>query len=451
MTLVHDGANINEEEHEDRISNLPNDIIHHILSFLDTKFAVQTGALSRKWEHIWTSTRVLNLNSHTFRTLPLFAKFVKRMLSHRSPHVDVSKVQITFTGASTPFVVKSIVHYAYLHNVGQLNVTWLTKKYHQFPQCLFASRTLKHLTLVTSDQFFYLHKTGCVPKLAWDFPVLETVFLGGMHLGDKGDESLDLFSKCVNLKDLTLHKCCMYGLKIFNIYAPGLANLSITDAASFPSFFNVIAPQLQNLTASVRATINRFPFKFDSLQLITEGFESLENVNLSLSVPHYEQKRFVSLLLDLFRRLRTTKHLVLNLGIIETLSLSLDQLALQPCAFDNLKSLKVKMVPLNRKDHMVPIQVRNYLLEKSPRATFIMDLPQVTQKRSRQQVQDETMAKKVTKLMPEKLQPHTLVRHPHHKELLGQEATVLLNLQRALPMSLVCRMASVVYSVGSRV
>ncbi|CAN0879839.1 Putative F-box/LRR-repeat protein At4g13960 [Linum grandiflorum] len=33
----------------DRLSNLPEEVIHHILSFLDTKSAVQTSVLSQRW------------------------------------------------------------------------------------------------------------------------------------------------------------------------------------------------------------------------------------------------------------------------------------------------------------------------------------------------------------------------------------------------------------------
>ncbi|MFS7926183.1 putative F-box domain, leucine-rich repeat domain superfamily, F-box-like domain superfamily [Helianthus anomalus] len=414
MDLVRDTKSIieegeKEEENKDRISNLPDELIHHIVSFLDMKYAVQTSALSHKWEHIWTSTRCLNFNSCAFRTPRLFAKFVKDALSHQNNHVEESKVQLTLTGAATPSVVKSIVNNVYLHNVRDLNMTWLTtRKFHQFPECLFSSDTLKHLTLATGDQSFYLHKASCIPKVAWNFPALETLCLRSMHLGDKGDESLDLFSKCVNLRDLTLHNCCMYGLKIFNICAPELSNLTIR-ATSYPDVVNVVAPKLENLTASVRGTINRFPFKYVSLQLSTEGFDSLEKVNLSLSMPYYEPKRFFPLLLSLFQKIHSTKYLVINLDIIETLSLCLDQLSLEPSPFDNLKCLKINMVSQKQKDHIptVPTQVRNYFLENSPSATLIMDLPQVPQKRSRQQEDDETMAKKVAKLKTEKKQPET--------------------------------------------
>ncbi|XP_076942261.1 putative FBD-associated F-box protein At1g55030 [Bidens hawaiensis] len=320
MDLILDRRSIIEKEEEnnqDKTRNFPDDLIHRIFTFLDMKYVVQTSKLSHNWEHFWKSTDYLNLNCCEFRTQSIFSKFVKHMLSHRSDDVELSKVTLTFKGSTSPTVVRSIVKYAFLHNVRELNMTWFARKFFDFPECLFSSQTLKHLTLATSDQSFYQHNASCIPKLVWDFPALETVFLSNMHFGDKGDESVDLFSKCVNLRDLTLHKCCMSGLRIFHICTPELSDLTITDFTSFPDVFNVVAPKLENFTASVKATVNKCPLMFESLQLTTEGFVSLEKVNLSLSMPHYEQKRFVPLLLDLFRKLRCTKFLVINLDIIE--------------------------------------------------------------------------------------------------------------------------------------
>ncbi|CAN0878542.1 F-box/LRR-repeat protein 25 [Linum grandiflorum] len=43
----------------DRLSSLPDSILHHILSFLDIKCVVQTSVLSRMWRCVWKHTPVL--------------------------------------------------------------------------------------------------------------------------------------------------------------------------------------------------------------------------------------------------------------------------------------------------------------------------------------------------------------------------------------------------------
>ena len=43
----------------DHISNLPDGVLQHLLSFLPTQDAVQTRVLAKCWCNLWTSTTVL--------------------------------------------------------------------------------------------------------------------------------------------------------------------------------------------------------------------------------------------------------------------------------------------------------------------------------------------------------------------------------------------------------
>ncbi|KAJ9536311.1 hypothetical protein OSB04_un000520, partial [Centaurea solstitialis] len=374
MDVVHDDTtSINEEEKEDRISNLPDDIVHRILSFLDMKHAIQTSTLSKKWKRVWTSMSHLNLSNQTFGTFPQFSKFVRKALSRRNHHTEVSAVKLSFTGTAYNFapVVKRIVKYAYVHNVRHVTMMWFSpgRIYHGFPECIFSSPTLKHLTLAMNERSRY---PGSIPKLAWDFPALETLSLSNLRLGDYACKSVDLFSKCVNLKDLTLHQSSMSCVELINVCAPQLRNLTITDPYHFPKVFNVVAPQLKNLTASVSTRLNFHGFNF--LQLSTEGLNSLEKVNLTMSTSMYIQEIYVPKLLDLFQKLRSAKFLILDLYIIHTLSLGLDQLLREPCPFNSLKCLKIDTL---KQDCIAEVsaEVRDYFLESSSSAAFIVDIP----------------------------------------------------------------------------
>ncbi|XP_026394901.1 FBD-associated F-box protein At5g22730-like isoform X1 [Papaver somniferum] len=51
---------------EDRLSKLPESLIHHILSFLDMKYVIHTSLLSRTWRHIWKSVPTLNFDSDIY-------------------------------------------------------------------------------------------------------------------------------------------------------------------------------------------------------------------------------------------------------------------------------------------------------------------------------------------------------------------------------------------------
>lgn len=314
MDLVNNSSSILAEE-EDRISKLPDDVIHRILSLIDMPCAIQTSILSKRWKHTWISMPCLNLDSYSFHTMPQFAKFVKHALSHRNNRTEVSTLDLRFSGPTTKPIVKEIVNYAYLYSVRKLTMKWCTEVFHELPQSLFSSRTLKHLTLI--DKSLLVRKPSFIPKSAWEFPVLETLYLSDVRLGECGVKNTNLFYKCVNLKDLTLHKCCMHGLEIFNVCAPQLLNLTVTDSVTFHMVFNVVAPQLRNLTTSV-STLLKAVCKGEPtfLPLSSKDFISLEKVNLSFGSGDKKENHGPRLP-DLFHKLCNAKILILDMDIIE--------------------------------------------------------------------------------------------------------------------------------------
>ncbi|CAL4988434.1 unnamed protein product [Urochloa decumbens] len=46
----------------DHLSELPDDALHHIVSFLPSDDAVRTSVLARRWRHLWKSTRTLRIS-----------------------------------------------------------------------------------------------------------------------------------------------------------------------------------------------------------------------------------------------------------------------------------------------------------------------------------------------------------------------------------------------------
>ncbi|KAF5782324.1 putative F-box domain, leucine-rich repeat domain superfamily, F-box-like domain superfamily [Helianthus annuus] len=118
---------------EDRLSSLPDDLIHDILSFVSIKLAVKTSVLSSRWRYIWTSMPCLNFSSKGFHTLPKFSKFVKHILSGRNNQIEVSSVELISRGKVVQPCVKRILSYAFSHNVEQMNITFLPEKKIEFP------------------------------------------------------------------------------------------------------------------------------------------------------------------------------------------------------------------------------------------------------------------------------------------------------------------------------
>ncbi|KAJ9547226.1 hypothetical protein OSB04_019769 [Centaurea solstitialis] len=110
-----------------------------------------------------------------------------------------------------------------------------------------------------------------------------------MQFGEYGDQSFDLFSKCMNLKDLTLDRFTIWNFEFFALH-------------------NFLILQLQILTPSI-------PMVFNVLS--KEGMNSLEKVNLCLPRPFCEKDRYAPGLLDLFHKLRSAKFLIFDTRIIE--------------------------------------------------------------------------------------------------------------------------------------
>ncbi|KAL8103296.1 hypothetical protein AgCh_027743 [Apium graveolens] len=80
-------------EDEDLISTLPDDLIHRIMLFMDTRFAVQTCVLSRRWEFIWTTLPFLSFdgNKHRYKNI---SKFLDHFFSCRNRQSPIMKLEL---------------------------------------------------------------------------------------------------------------------------------------------------------------------------------------------------------------------------------------------------------------------------------------------------------------------------------------------------------------------
>ncbi|XP_071695693.1 F-box/FBD/LRR-repeat protein At5g56420-like [Rutidosis leptorrhynchoides] len=343
---------------EDRLSSLPHELIHQILSDFDTKFVVQTCLLlSPRWKLIWTSMPCLMFSSGDFKTLPKFAEFVKHVLSHRNHTVD-------FTGAS----------------VQELTVDSSSPEaHHEISPCLFSSHTLEHLTFRT-----FTFERCLTPKTPWDFPALTTLYLDDISLCDDEREYVDLFSKCVNLRNLTLERITVKA-KVFDIITPRLSDLRLRLINDIDSnAIKVIAPRLENLTIidcsikelNIPSGFSSFYYKgYDPSQWFKGCFHSVNKVTVSLSIycpnqPYLQED--ARGIVNMLQELRSAKFLALNLDIVECISSFPDLLSGQPSPFSNLISLKVECGTRDACKVKISAEARKFFLENSPTATFIV-------------------------------------------------------------------------------
>ncbi|CAK9175527.1 unnamed protein product [Ilex paraguariensis] len=235
---------VNLKETEDRISNLPNSLIGHILSFLPTKCAVRTSILSTKWKQMWTLISNLDFDSSQISHPPQsnadqceksFVKFVYRVLLLLKVS-SVNKFRLSYSGTSVN--VNDWVSAALSRNGREidlsLNVGWSDL----LPSDLFTCNTLVILKL----RFVALS----VPNLVC-LQSLKTLHLESAEFRD--DESRKrLFCSCPMLEDLVLIYCAWENF--LSISAPALKSLIIDcvtwyDCTEVPGYrFELNAPSL---------------------------------------------------------------------------------------------------------------------------------------------------------------------------------------------------------------
>ncbi|XP_026411212.1 F-box/LRR-repeat protein At3g58900-like [Papaver somniferum] len=200
----------NEENEVDRISMLPNELIHHIMSFSDTKYGVQTCVLSKRWIHIWKSLPFLNFDCCYYPSVyarPVkFNNFINGVFKLRND-CDIQWFRLRFYkfSSSATASVSRWVDTAVEHNVQEV-----TLKFHQaynsvmtyeIPLRLLNCKSLKKLTLLSygSDVHIVLPNSMSLPQLMF-------MCLGGIALSNAG-LSKRLFSSCPLLETLNLVNC----------------------------------------------------------------------------------------------------------------------------------------------------------------------------------------------------------------------------------------------------
>ncbi|CAM0146248.1 unnamed protein product [Urochloa decumbens] len=81
----------------DRISDLPDDALHHVLSFLEARQAIRTSLLARRWRHLWKSATGLQVVS--WSAVQEIRAFVDRLLLLReASHSHLRRCELYLLG-----------------------------------------------------------------------------------------------------------------------------------------------------------------------------------------------------------------------------------------------------------------------------------------------------------------------------------------------------------------
>lgn len=214
----------NVGDNVDRISNLPDNIIQRILSSLQTKDAVRTSVLSRRWRTKWTSVTnldILEFGSNMSQKRSLFMDFVDRVIALRKP-LDIHLFALACEVFSDASRINSWVGAAVKHNVQHLllQLHQIHEEPFELPHCLFTCDTLRK-AFIMADVLLKLPSSI-------HFSNLKTLTL--KYVVFPNDRSTQpLFSGLPVLEELTLDRCSWRNVKAVTIALPMLHKLDMKE------------------------------------------------------------------------------------------------------------------------------------------------------------------------------------------------------------------------------
>ncbi|XP_057452370.1 F-box/LRR-repeat protein At4g14103-like [Lotus japonicus] len=287
----------NVADMKDMISNLPDSILHYILSLLPTKDAIQTSILAKRWKYLWTGLCVFDFRKFSVMIDPACA-----MLHGFS--IDANKVN-------------SLISAAMKHNIEELKLFLPVRPLFNLSNCFSASKSLNKLVL----------HLGCVLDVSSDihFPSLKTLKLSFVTFANE-KSALQLFSGCPVLQKLSLCNCNWDNIEQINIKFPTLKTLTISGACSCRG-------HLLNFTVTIDVA-NLLSFSYKSHVTIELVFVNLASiVDAHIDVPPSES------LIKLLSGLGSIKSLRLSNDMLECFSNAFHLLPM----FNNLTHLNVDL------------------------------------------------------------------------------------------------------------
>jgi hypothetical protein len=209
---------------EDRLSELPDHLVLHILSFLLAKQAVQTCILSKRWDNLWKRLPTLRLTSSDFKHLKDFTKFVSKILSLRDHSTSLHALTFHRHRLVEPHLLKRVLKYAVSHNVERIYVRVKCDIQH-FPPSLFSSHTLTSLKLALVHPKIYA-KRALFPN-SINLPSLTTLCLHLFAFSVNNNGRAEPFSVFNKLNTLFIDKCEVEDSQNLWISSATLVNLTI--------------------------------------------------------------------------------------------------------------------------------------------------------------------------------------------------------------------------------
>ncbi|XP_045819335.1 putative F-box/FBD/LRR-repeat protein At1g78760 isoform X2 [Trifolium pratense] len=357
-------ARHDNEENQDRLSDLPDCVLLHILSFFNSKHAVRTCVLSTRWKYIWKRIHTLILHSTDFSTVKKFSIFVSKILTLRDISTALYALDLQFHhyGDIEPQLLKNIFNHISSHNthLQELRISidtclsWdsscraralalasLCDTRRLIMSCVSLCRALTSLKLSLYPPPHYLiggdNYTETFPK-SLNLPLLTSLDLTNFTFCGGENGCVEPFSAFTKLNSLVIGSCKVKDAQILRISSETLVNLSMYYYSSNVAKVELSTPSLCTFT---------FPTRTDQ-KICGSGLSSVKQVNINAeecapTVAVSMERALV--LLSMLQDLANVESLTVTSLALQVLSLVPDLFKVKFSSLCNLKSLKVELIP----------------------------------------------------------------------------------------------------------
>jgi hypothetical protein len=227
------------EDKEDRITNLPDDILHHILSFLPVQSVAKTSVLSTRWKYLWATLPCLDFSEFSIkeerseRKREAMELIIKTVLAGRHPNFNMKVFR--FKGNLGCAYLRDCIRQVVRHSVEELELdVSLGGQICYLPACVFSCDSLKSFTLKIQDDYlasfrFYSYMVTGTSGLR----SLQALSLKQVAFMDRRSAAIFSGNSFPALKRLTLNNCLnnrgRRGINPLNIGCPELEDLQVQD------------------------------------------------------------------------------------------------------------------------------------------------------------------------------------------------------------------------------
>ncbi|KAF7842768.1 F-box/LRR-repeat protein 25-like [Senna tora] len=359
---MNERSKICRTETEDRISNLPDEVLHLILSYLKTKHAVQTCVLSKRWRNLWTGISTLHFEDSSFPDDSSFKKFLNHVILHRDVSQTIRQFKISYGNMDDVSIMKLVMKFVDMQGcdiqdlVLGSNITereFLPQPYWNLLHRWDSLKTLslQHISIpVNVDYAFFslitLHLTNCQ---LWNDD-------------DGNDDDDDDDDDDEDHDEDDLYTNVVYGS--LKITAPQLKEfkMSFMHYEQMNSNFKMIL-SFPKLTS----------FCFEGEKMVPLSFSHkpvLQNLNVDYDEYGYADEFVYKHLIDMLGAVGGAKFVTLSERTIRAMSKFPDIMKGKQCPFSRMEELKIIIrsseIVDNNFSFTVPSSVTTYLLSNSP-------------------------------------------------------------------------------------